>query len=42
MGLPKPMLTATRKQVEQRELDFTTSSEWQMYSRHDGPVSEDS
>ncbi|CZR48465.1 uncharacterized protein FPRO_13075 [Fusarium proliferatum ET1] len=35
MGLPKPMLTVTRKQVEQGKLDFASSLEWQMYSRHD-------
>ncbi|KAH8197374.1 hypothetical protein TruAng_008467 [Truncatella angustata] len=38
MGLPEPMLTATRKDVEQRKLDFTNSLEWQMYSRHDKPA----
>jgi glycerol-3-phosphate dehydrogenase len=41
MGLPKPMLSATRKQVEQRKLDFINSMEWKMYSRHDGPVEGD-
>jgi glycerol-3-phosphate dehydrogenase len=37
MGLPKPMLSATRKQVEQGKLDFANSLEWNMYSRHDKP-----
>ncbi|KAF4982541.1 hypothetical protein FZEAL_1851 [Fusarium zealandicum] len=41
MGLPKPMLTTTRKQVEQRKLDFANSLEWKMYSRHDKPAEED-
>ncbi|KAF5019758.1 hypothetical protein F66182_8230 [Fusarium sp. NRRL 66182] len=41
MGLPKPMLTVTRKQVEQGKLDFVNSLEWQMYSRHDKPTDED-
>jgi glycerol-3-phosphate dehydrogenase len=34
MGLPEPMLSATRKQVEQGKLDFSTSLEYKMYSRH--------
>ncbi|KAF4417191.1 glycerol-3-phosphate dehydrogenase [Fusarium acutatum] len=38
MDLPKPMLTVTRKQVEQGKLDFASSLEWQMYSRHDKPT----
>ncbi|KYK54208.1 hypothetical protein DCS_06165 [Drechmeria coniospora] len=38
MGLPHPMLTATRKQVEQGKLDFVDSLEWNLYSRHDRPV----
>lgn len=38
MGLPQPMLSATRKQVEQRQLDFENSLEWNMYSRHDKPI----
>ncbi len=38
MGLPKPMLTATRAQVESGKLDFSTSLEYKMYSRHDKPV----
>ncbi|SPO05782.1 related to glycerol-3-phosphate dehydrogenase precursor [Cephalotrichum gorgonifer] len=38
MGLPQPMLSSTRKQVEQGKLDFTSSREWSMYSRHDGPT----
>lgn len=38
MGLPQPMLSATRKQVEQGKLDFASSLEWDMYSRHDKPT----
>ncbi|PKS09675.1 hypothetical protein jhhlp_004295 [Lomentospora prolificans] len=38
MGLPQPMLSVTRKQVEQGKLDFANSREWKMYSRHDGPT----
>ncbi|KAF4509559.1 hypothetical protein G6O67_003722 [Ophiocordyceps sinensis] len=38
MGLPQPMLSATRKQVEQGKLDFANSLEWTMYSRHDKPI----
>ncbi|KAF5133691.1 Glycerol-3-phosphate dehydrogenase, mitochondrial [Metarhizium anisopliae] len=38
MGLPQPMLSASRRQVEKRELDFENSLEWNMYSRHDKPV----
>jgi len=34
MGLPAPMLNATRKQVEQGKLDFSSSLEYNMYSRH--------
>jgi glycerol-3-phosphate dehydrogenase len=41
MGLPQPMLSATRKQVEQRKLDFSSSLEWNMYSRHDKPTGDD-
>ncbi|KAH6877339.1 FAD dependent oxidoreductase-domain-containing protein [Thelonectria olida] len=37
MGLPQPMLLATRKQVEQGKIDFASSLEWKMYSRHDKP-----
>lgn len=40
MGLPQPMLTTTRKQVEQGKLDFSTSLEYKMYSRHDKPIEE--
>ncbi len=40
MGLPQPMLSATRKQVEQKKLDFSTSLEYKMYSRHDKPLEE--
>ncbi|KAK3683689.1 FAD dependent oxidoreductase-domain-containing protein [Podospora appendiculata] len=42
MGLPHPMLTATRKQVEQKKLDFSTSLEYKMYSRHDKPIEDES
>jgi len=42
MGLPKPMLTATRKQIEGGKFDFRTSTEWKMYSRHDGHVGDES
>lgn len=38
MGLPEPMLTATRSDVEKRKLDFSSSLEYKMYSRHDKPV----
>ncbi|KAM4066959.1 FAD dependent oxidoreductase [Hirsutella rhossiliensis] len=38
MGLPQPMLSATRKQVEQGKIDFANSLEWSMYSRHNKPV----
>ncbi|KJZ78875.1 Glycerol-3-phosphate dehydrogenase [Hirsutella minnesotensis 3608] len=38
MGLPQPMLSVTRKQVEGGKLDFANSLEWNMYSRHDKPV----
>lgn len=38
MGLPKPMLNVTRKQVEQRKLDFTTSEEYRLYARHNKPI----
>ncbi|KAH7146583.1 FAD dependent oxidoreductase-domain-containing protein [Dactylonectria macrodidyma] len=41
MGLPQPMLSATRKQVEQGKLDFANSLEWKMYSRHDKPIGEE-
>lgn len=41
MGLPKPMLNVTRKQVEQRKLDFTTSEEYRLYARHNKPVEND-
>ncbi|KXX75506.1 Glycerol-3-phosphate dehydrogenase, mitochondrial [Madurella mycetomatis] len=40
MGLPQPMLSATRKQVEQGKIDFKSSLEYRMYSRHDKPVEE--
>ncbi|KAH8897835.1 DAO-domain-containing protein [Thozetella sp. PMI_491] len=40
MGLPEPMLSATRKQVEQKKLDLRTSLEYKMYSRHDKPLDE--
>jgi glycerol-3-phosphate dehydrogenase len=38
MGLPEPMLSATRKQVESRKIDFSSSIEYKMYSRHDMPT----
>ncbi|KAG8413757.1 mitochondrial glycerol-3-phosphate dehydrogenase [Metarhizium acridum] len=38
MGLPQPMLSASRRQVETHQLDFANSLEWSMYSRHDKPV----
>ncbi|ROW06582.1 hypothetical protein VMCG_04451 [Cytospora schulzeri] len=38
MGLPKPMLTVTRKEVESGKLDFRTSLEYNMYSRHNKVV----
>ncbi|KEY64427.1 hypothetical protein S7711_05246 [Stachybotrys chartarum IBT 7711] len=37
MGLPKPMLSSTRKQVEQGKIDFASTLEWNMYSRHNKP-----
>ncbi|ROW04110.1 hypothetical protein VSDG_00709 [Cytospora chrysosperma] len=40
MGLPKPMLTVTRKEVESGKLDFRTSLEYKMYSRHNKVVEE--
>lgn len=36
MGLPKPLLSATRKQIEEEGIDFTSSLEFKMFSRHDG------
>lgn len=41
MGLPEPMLSATRKQVEKGKLDFKSSLEYKMYSRHDKPVDDE-
>ncbi|KAK4455628.1 FAD dependent oxidoreductase-domain-containing protein [Podospora aff. communis PSN243] len=41
MGLPQPMLKVTRKQVEQGKIDFKSSLEYRMYSRHDKPVEEE-
>ncbi|KAJ2901273.1 Glycerol-3-phosphate dehydrogenase mitochondrial [Zalerion maritima] len=41
MGLPKPYLSATRKQVEQGKLDFKDSLEYKLYSRHDKPLEEE-
>lgn len=39
MGLPQPMMSVTRKQVEQGNLDdFVNELEWNMYSRHDRPT----
>ncbi|KAI0131171.1 DAO-domain-containing protein [Daldinia grandis] len=37
MGLPEPMLTVTRAQVEKGKLDFSSSLEYKMYSRHNKP-----
>ncbi|KAI1076497.1 FAD dependent oxidoreductase-domain-containing protein [Whalleya microplaca] len=37
MGLPEPMLSATRAQVEKGKIDFSSSLEYKMYSRHDKP-----
>ncbi|CAK7197758.1 mitochondrial glycerol-3-phosphate dehydrogenase [Sporothrix eucalyptigena] len=42
MGLPQPMLTATRAQVESGKFDFSTSLEYKMYSRHDKPNDDNS
>ncbi|KAK4115639.1 DAO-domain-containing protein [Canariomyces notabilis] len=41
MGLPQPMLSATRKQVEQGKIDLKSSLEYRMYSRHDKPVEDE-
>ncbi|KAI1178164.1 FAD dependent oxidoreductase-domain-containing protein [Nemania sp. FL0916] len=38
MGLPQPMLSATRADVEKGKLDFSSSLEYKMYSRHDKPL----
>ncbi|KAI0483991.1 FAD dependent oxidoreductase-domain-containing protein [Xylariaceae sp. FL0804] len=38
MGLPQPMLKSTRADVEKGKLDFSSSLEYQMYSRHDKPA----
>jgi glycerol-3-phosphate dehydrogenase len=35
MGLPKPMLSVTRKQIELGKTDWKSSLEYKMYSRHD-------
>ncbi|KAJ4307062.1 mitochondrial glycerol-3-phosphate dehydrogenase [Collariella sp. IMI 366227] len=35
MGLPQPMLSVTRKQIEQGKIDWKSSLEYNMYSRHD-------
>ena len=37
MALPQPMLPATRADVEKGKLDFSSSLEYKMYSRHDKP-----
>ncbi|XXG97603.1 hypothetical protein Hte_003909 [Hypoxylon texense] len=37
MGLPEPMLSATRAQIEKGKFDFSSSLEYKMYSRHDKP-----
>ncbi|KAI0441483.1 FAD dependent oxidoreductase-domain-containing protein [Xylaria telfairii] len=41
MGLPQPMLSATRADVEKGKLDFSSSLEYKMYSRHDKPLVEE-
>ncbi|KAI1499443.1 FAD dependent oxidoreductase-domain-containing protein [Biscogniauxia marginata] len=41
MGLPQPMLSATRAQVEKGKLDFSSSLEYKMFSRHDKPPVEE-
>ncbi|CAJ2510696.1 Uu.00g063210.m01.CDS01 [Anthostomella pinea] len=41
MGLPQPMLSATRADIEKGKFDFTSSLEYKMYSRHDKPAIED-
>lgn len=41
MGLPQPLLSATRKQVEQGKIDFKNLLEYRMYSRHDKPAEEE-
>ncbi len=41
MGLPHPMLSVTRKQIEQGKIDFKSSLEYRMYSRHDKPVDDE-
>ncbi|ROW12965.1 hypothetical protein VPNG_04755 [Cytospora leucostoma] len=40
MGLPKPMLSTTRKDVESGKLDFKTTLEYKLYSRHNKVVEE--
>ncbi|KAL2755833.1 hypothetical protein ACRALDRAFT_2105894 [Sodiomyces alcalophilus JCM 7366] len=35
MGLPEPLLSSTRKQIEEGGIDFTDSAEFKMFSRHD-------
>lgn len=37
MGLPKPMLSSTRKQIEQGKIDLS-SADYGKFSRHDKPV----
>jgi glycerol-3-phosphate dehydrogenase len=41
MGLPKPMLSVTRKQIEQGKIDWKSSLEYRMYSRHDKPIEDE-
>ncbi|KAI1323848.1 FAD dependent oxidoreductase-domain-containing protein [Xylariaceae sp. FL0255] len=41
MGLPQPMLSATRADVEKGKLDFSSSLEYKMYSRHNKPLPEE-
>ncbi|KAH7311761.1 FAD dependent oxidoreductase-domain-containing protein [Stachybotrys elegans] len=40
MGLPKPLLSTNRKQVERGKLDFASTIERNLYSRHDKPSEE--
>jgi glycerol-3-phosphate dehydrogenase len=41
MGLPQPMLSATRADVEKGKLDFSSSQEYKMFSRHNKPLIEE-
>ncbi|KXJ86690.1 glycerol-3-phosphate dehydrogenase [Microdochium bolleyi] len=40
MGLPEPLLSTTRAQVESGKINFANTAEYQMYSRHDKPADE--